>query len=175
MFFIPDQYTITRQRSFLFPHVAVKVYLLSLSILKLILEHAPTFLSAVMTCLGTSLAVVNVVSLTLLSASITDICTQITKLLCKLAVHRHQGCGCPTNSSTLSVHLSTACHHPDIVLFEVRRGTEFTGFSAAHTGIYAALPFCILKSRAASHKSSARSYYLQLVYRSYKIKIQRYI
>src|SRR5918997_1200429 len=153
MFFIPDQYTITRQRSFLFPHVAVKVYLLSLSILKLILEHAPTFLSA----------------------SITDICTQITKLLCKLAVHRHQGCGCPTNSSTLSVHLSTACHHLDILLFEVRRGTEFTGFSAAHTGIYAALPFCILKSRAASHKSSARSYYLQLVYRSYKIKIQRYI
>jgi coproporphyrinogen III oxidase-like Fe-S oxidoreductase len=31
------------------------------------------------------------------------------------------------------------------LLFEVRCGTEFTGFSTSHAGIYAALPFCVLK------------------------------
>jgi hypothetical protein len=91
------------------------------------------------------LAVVNIVSFTFLSTCIADISTQIAELFCKLAVHRHQCCRCPTNSSTFSVKLSTACHHLDILLFEVRCGTEFTGFSTSHTGIYAALPFCILK------------------------------
>jgi hypothetical protein len=41
--------------------------------------------------------------------------------------------------------LSAASHHLDILFFEIRCGTEFTGFCASHAGIYAALPFCILE------------------------------
>src|SRR5215212_313444 len=52
---------------------------------------------------------------------------------------------CPTNSRAFSIDLSTGCHHFDILLFEIRSGTELTRFSAAHAGIYAALPFCVLK------------------------------
>jgi hypothetical protein len=108
-------------------------------------SHPSTFFSAAATCLGTSLAVVNIVPFTFLSTCITDVSAQVAELFCKLAVHRHQCCRCPTNSSTFSVDLSTACHHFNISLFEVRGGTEFTCFCAAHTGIYAALPFCVLK------------------------------
>jgi hypothetical protein len=83
--------------------------------------------------------------LTFTSASITNVSTQTAKLLCKLTVHRHQCCRCPTNSCTLSVHLCTACHHLDILLFKIRSSTELTCFGASHASIYAALPFCILK------------------------------
>jgi hypothetical protein len=52
-----------------------------------LLSHPSTFFSAAATCLGTSFAVVNIVSFALLSASITYVSAQITELLCKLAVH----------------------------------------------------------------------------------------
>ena len=108
-------------------------------------SHPSTFFSTAAACLCASFAVVNIVPFTFLSTCITDVSTQIAKLLCKLAVHRHQCCRCPTNSSTLSVKLSTACHHHDILFFEVRGGAELTCFSTTHTCIYAALPFCVLK------------------------------
>jgi hypothetical protein len=117
-------------------------------------SHPSTFFRTAAACLCTSFAVVNIVVLTFLSASITYVSTQVAKLLCKLAVHRHQCCRCPTNSSTLSVHLRTACHHLDILFFEVRCGTELTCFSTTHTGIYAALPFCILKRSCSRHHIS---------------------
>ncbi len=49
--------------------------------------HSSTFFSTAATCLGALLAVVNIMMFTFLGASITDIRAQITKLLCKLAVH----------------------------------------------------------------------------------------
>ena len=113
-------------------------------------SHPSTFFSTAAACLCASFAVVNIVPFTFLSTCITDVSTQIAKLLCKLAVHRHQCCRCPTNSSTLSVHLCTACHHLHILFLEVRCGTELTGFSTSHAGIYAALPFCILKCTCGS-------------------------
>ena len=119
--------------------------------LDLLPSHPSTFFSTAATCLGTSLAVVNIVFFTFLSTCITDVSTQIAKLLCKLAVHRHQCCRCPTNSCTFPIDLSTACHHLDILFLEVRCGTEFTCFSAAHAGIYAALPFCVLKCSCSRH------------------------
>lgn len=112
--------------------------------------HSSTFFGTAATCLGTSLAVVNIVSFTFLSTSVTYVGTQTAELFCKLAVHRHQCCRCPTNSSTLSVHLCTACHHLHILFLEVRCGTELTGFSTSHAGIYTALPFCILKCSSGS-------------------------
>ena len=108
-------------------------------------SHPSTFFSTAAACFCASFAVVNIVPFTFLSTCITDVSTQIAKLLCKLAVHRHQCCRCPTNSSTLSVKLSTAYHHHDILFFEVRGGAELTCFSTAHAGIYTALPFCILE------------------------------
>jgi hypothetical protein len=57
--------------------------------------HPSAFFSAAAACLCTSLAMINIVPFTFLSASITYIGAQIAKLLCKLAIHRHQ-CGlCP--------------------------------------------------------------------------------
>ena len=115
-------------------------------------SHSSTFFGTVATCLCALLAVVNIVPFTFLSTCIADISTQIAELFCKLAVHRHQCCRCPTYSSTFSVDLSTACHHLHILFFEIRCGTEFTCFCAAHTGIYAALPFCILKCWSCSRR-----------------------
>jgi hypothetical protein len=115
-------------------------------------SHPSTFFSTAATCLSTSFAVVNVVPFTLLSTCIAYVSAQIAKLLCKLAVHRHQCCRCPTNSSTFPVDLSTACHHLDILLFEVRSGAEFTSFSTVHASIYAALPFCVLKCSCSSRR-----------------------
>ena len=116
-----------------------------------LLNHPSTFFRAATACLCTSFAMVNIVPFTFLSTCIAYVSTQAAQLFCKLAVHRHQCCRCPTNTSTLSVHLHTACHHLDILFFEVRCGTEFTGFSAPHAGIYAALPFCILKCSCSRH------------------------
>jgi hypothetical protein len=135
---------------------------------RLLSSHPSTFFSTAATCLCALLAVVNIVVFTLLSASITDIRAQITKLLCKLAVHGHQRCRCPTDSSTFSVHLHAACHHLDILFFKVRRGTEFAGFSTTHAGIYAALPFCVLKCCSRRHLRcciTRDSFYLSLVNR----------
>jgi hypothetical protein len=137
-----------------------------------LLRHAPAFLSALAACLCTFFAMVNIVSFTFLSTCVTNVSAQITELLCKVAVHRHQCCRCPTNGSTFSVDLSTACHHLDILFFsEVRCGTEFACFSTLHAGIYAALPFCVLKSRGTRHKGCGHSCYLQAVYRSYVSRI----
>jgi hypothetical protein len=109
-------------------------------------SHPSTFFSAAATCLSTSFAVVSIVSFTFLSTCLAYFSAQIAELLCKLAVHGHQRCRCPTDSSsTLSVHLRAACHHLDILFFEVRRGTELACFSTSHAGINAALPFCVLK------------------------------
>jgi hypothetical protein len=107
--------------------------------------HPSTFFGTAATCLCTSLAVINVVSFAFPSASITDVSAQIAKLFCKLTIHRHQCCRCPAYFSTFSVDLSAASHHLDILLFEVRCGTELTCFSTSHAGIYAALPFCVLE------------------------------
>jgi len=112
---------------------------------RLLPSHPSTFFCTATTCLCALLAVVNIVPFTLPSTCIADTSTQIAKLLCKLAVHRHQCCRRPTNSCAFSVDLSTAYHHLYILFFEVRRGTKFTCFSTTHAGIYAALPFCILK------------------------------
>jgi hypothetical protein len=109
------------------------------------LSHPSTFFSTAATCLSTSFAVVHVVLFAFLSTCIADVSARIAKLHCKLAVHRHQCRRCPTNSCAFSIDLSTACHHLDILLFEVRCGTELTRFSTIHAGIYAALPFCVLK------------------------------
>jgi hypothetical protein len=114
-------------------------------------SHSSTFFGTTAACVCASFAVVNIVPFAFLSTCITDVSTQITELLCKLAVHRHQCCRRPTNSSTFPVDLSTAYHHLDILFFEVRCGTEFTCFSAAHAGIYAALPFCVLKCSCSRH------------------------
>jgi hypothetical protein len=119
--------------------------------LDLLPSHPSAFFSTAATYLGTSFAMVNTVPLTFLSTCITDVSSQITELLCKLAVHRHQCCRCPTNSCTFSIKLSTACHHFDILFFEVRCGTKFTGFSTTHAGIYAALPFSVLKRSCSRH------------------------
>ena len=108
-------------------------------------SHPSTFFCTAATCLSTSFAVVNIVPFTFLSTCIAYVGAQTAKLLCKLAVHRHQCCRCPTNRCAFSVDLSTTCHHLDILFFEVRCGTEFTCFSTTHAGIYAALPFCVLK------------------------------
>jgi hypothetical protein len=130
-------------------------------------SHSSTFFGTVATCLRALLAVVNIVSFTFLSTCIADISTQIAELFCKLAVHRHQCCRCPTNCSTFPVDLSTACHHFYILLFEVRGGTEFTCFCAAHTGIYTALPFCILKCWSCSrHIPEWYAFYLSSIYSS---------
>lgn len=121
---------------------------------RLFTSHPSTFFSTAATCLCASFAMVNIVPFTFLSTCIADVSAQIAELFCKLAVHRHQCCRCPTNSRTFSVNLSTACHHLDILLFEVRCGTELTCFSTSHTGIYAALPFCILKRSCSRHHIS---------------------
>jgi hypothetical protein len=119
------------------------------------------------------LAVVNIVVFTLLSASITYVGTQIAELLCKLAVHRHQRCRCPTNSSTFSVHLHTACHHLDILLFEVRCGAKFTGFSTTHAGIYAALPFCILERSCSRRHMLSVLMVIYCIYRQSTVQIEQ--
>ena len=106
--------------------------------------HPSTFFSTAAACLCTSLAVINIVPFTFLSTSITDVSAQIAKLLCILAIHRHQCCRCPTCLTTFSIKLSATCHHLDISLFEVRSSTELTSLGATHTGVYAALPFCVL-------------------------------
>jgi hypothetical protein len=51
--------------------------------------HPSTFLGAIAARLCALLAVINIVVLTFLSASIAYISTQIAKLFGKLAVHRH--------------------------------------------------------------------------------------
>jgi hypothetical protein len=117
-------------------------------------SHPSTFFRTAAACLCASFAMINIVPFTFLSTCITDVSTQITELFCKLAVHRHQCCRCPTNSSTFSVKLSTACHHLDILFFEVRCGAEFTCFSTMHASIYAALPFCVLKRSCSRHHIS---------------------
>jgi hypothetical protein len=108
-------------------------------------SHSSTFFSTAATCLSTYFAVVNIVPFTLLSTSIAYVSAQIAKLLCKLAIRRHQCRRRPTNRCAFSVHLHTACHHLDVLFFEVRGGTELICFSTSHTGINAALPFCVLK------------------------------
>ena len=143
-----------------------------------LLNHPSTFFRAATACLCTSFAMVNIVPFTFLSTCITYIGTQIAELFCKLAVHRHQCCRCPTNSSTFSVNLSTACHHLDILFFEVRCGTEFTGFSTTHADIYAALPFCILKGCSRRHLLfyiNGCAFYLSLVNRSDRTETARKI
>lgn len=127
-------------------------------------SHPSTFFSAAATCLGTSFAVVNIVSFTFLNTSIADVSAQAAKLFCKLAVHRHQCRRCPANSSAFPVDLSTACHHFDILLLQVRGGTELTCFCAAHTGIYAALPFCVLKCRSCSRRHLNRLMVMHFIY-----------
>jgi hypothetical protein len=116
------------------------------------LSHPSTFFSTAATCLSTSFALVHVVLFTFLCTCIADVSAQIAKLHCKLAVHRHQCRRCPTNSCAFSIDLSTACHHFDILLFQVRSCAELTCFSAAHTGIYAALPFCVLRASCSSRR-----------------------
>src|SRR5215211_8908323 len=138
----------------------------------LLQSHPSTFFSTAAACLCASFAVVNIVSFTFLSTSVTNVSTQIAKLLCKLAVHRHQCRRCPTNSSTFSVDLSTACHHLDILLFEVRCGTELTGFSTTHAGIYAALPFCILKC-SCGRRHLDMLMFIHFIYRQSIIKIEQ--
>jgi hypothetical protein len=59
-----------------------------------------------------------------------------------------------------SVYLSAACHHFDILLFKVRSGTKLTCFGASHAGVYATLPFRVLKSRGASHAPLRQLLYL---------------
>jgi hypothetical protein len=113
--------------------------------------HPSAFFSADVARLRASFAMVNVMPFTFSSTCIADISAQIAKLLCKLAVHRHQCCRCPTNSSAFSVDLYTACHHLDILLFKIRSSTELACFGASHAGIYAALPFCILKCYSSRH------------------------
>jgi hypothetical protein len=49
--------------------------------------HPSTFFGAATTCLCALLAVVDIVVFTFTSASITYVGTQITELLCKLAIH----------------------------------------------------------------------------------------
>jgi hypothetical protein len=130
-------------------------------------SHSSTFFGTVATCLRALLAMVNIVSFTFLGTCVADISTQIAELFCKLAVHRHQRCRCPTNCSTLSVHLCTACHHFHILFFEVRCGTELARFSAPHTCIYAALPFCILECWSCSrHTPEWYAFYLSSIYSS---------
>jgi len=68
-------------------------------------SHPPAFFCAVAACLRAPFAVVNVVPLALLSTSVAGIGTQPAKLLCKLAIHRHQRRRCPADGCTLSVYL----------------------------------------------------------------------
>jgi hypothetical protein len=122
--------------------------------------HASTFFSTATTCLCASLAMVNIVPFTFTGTCIAYIGAQIAKLLCKLTIHRHQCCRCPTNSRAFSVDLSAICHHFDILFFEIRCGTELTCFSAPHAGIYAALPFCILECCSRHMHIGAHAFYL---------------
>jgi len=50
-------------------------------------SHPSAFFGTAATCLRASLAVVNVVPVTFLSTSVTNVSAQVAKLLCKLAVH----------------------------------------------------------------------------------------
>jgi hypothetical protein len=128
-------------------------------------SHPSTFFGTATTCLCASFAVINVVPFTFLSTCIADVSAQIAKLLCKLAVHGHQCCRCPTNSSTFSIKLSTTCHHLYILFFKVRSGTELTCFGASHTGIYAALPFCVLKCCSCTRRHLNMLMVVHFIYR----------
>ena len=140
---------------------------------RLLSSHPSTFFSTAATCLCALPAVVNIVVFTFTSASITYVGAQIAELLCKLAVHRHQCCRCPTNSGTMSLDLSTACHHFDILLFEVRCGTKFTSFSASHAGIYAALPFCVLKCSCSRRHMMCVLMVIYCIYRQSTVQIEQ--
>ena len=132
--------------------------------LDLLPSHLSTFFGTATTCLCALLAMVDIMMITLLSACVTYIGAQIAELFCKLAVHRHQCCRCPTNSCAFSVDLSTACHHLHILFSEIRCSTKFTCFCAAHAGIYAALPFCVLKCCSRRHMLCV----LMVIYRIYR-------
>ena len=138
-----------------------------------LLSHPSTFFGTAAACLGTSLAVVNIVPFALLSTCIADVSAQVAELLCKLAVHWHQCRRCPTNSSTFPVDLSTACHHFDILFPQVRSGTELTCFCAAHTGIYAALPFCVLKCRSCSRRHLNMLMVMHFIYHQSTLLIEQ--
>jgi hypothetical protein len=129
-----------------------------------LLSHPSAFFSTAAACLCTSFAVINIMPFTFLSTCITYVGTQIAELFCKLAVHRHQRCRCPTNSCTFSINLHTACHHLDILFFEVRCSTKFTGFSTMHASIYAALPFCVLKCCSFSSRRHPKLMIMHFIY-----------
>jgi hypothetical protein len=135
-------------------------------------SHSSTFFSAVAAYLRASFAMVNIMPFTFLSTCITHVGAQIAKLLCKLTVHRHQCCRCPTNGSTLSVHLSTACHHLNILFFEIRSSTELACFSTSHAGIYAALPFCILKCCSCGRRHLNMLMVMHSIYRQFNLLIE---
>jgi hypothetical protein len=136
-------------------------------------SHPSTFFGTAMTCLCASFTVVNIMPFTFLSTCITNVSAQIAKPLCKLAIHRHQCCRCPTNSSTFPVDLSATCHHLDILFFEVRCGTELTRFSASHASIYAALPFCVLKCCSCSRRHLNRLTVMHSIYRQSTVQIEQ--
>ena len=137
--------------------MVVYIYTLSSSSKKEVLAslglswHSSTFFTTSVACLCAFFAVIYVVPFTFLSTYIANVIAQITDLLCKLTVHWHQCRRCPTNSCAFTIDLSTACHHLDILLFEVRCSTPLTSLSASHAGIYAALPFCILERCGGRH------------------------
>jgi hypothetical protein len=120
-------------------------------------SHPSAFFGAAAAYLCTSFAMVNIVPFAFLRTCIADVSAQIAKLLCKLAVHRHQRCRCPADSSALAVNLSAASHHLDIPFFQIGCGTKFTCFGAAHAGVYAALPFRVLKSCGRRHNNLSLS------------------
>jgi hypothetical protein len=136
-------------------------------------SHPSTFFSTAAACLCAFLAVINVVPITFLSTCIAYIGTEATRLLCKLAIHRHQCCRCPTYFGTLSVHLSATRHHLDILFSEVRSGTKLTCFRASHASVYAALPFCILKCSCSRRSHLNMLIVMHFIYRQSILRIEQ--
>lgn len=104
--------------------------------------------------------VVDIVPLTFLGTCVAYSRAKVAELFSKLAVHRHQRGRSPADGGAFSIYLSAACHHLYVGFSKVGCGTELACLGAPHAGIYAALPFCILKTGSiTTHASFRRSSY----------------
>ena len=121
--------------------------------------HLSAFIGASPTCLRAFPTMIKVVHLTFISACIAHSRAQLTELFCKLAVHRHQRRGRPTDFGTFAVNLSATCHHFHVGFTKVRSSAELASLCAFHAGVNAGLPFCILKIGCTSRVYLHGSYY----------------
>lgn len=67
--------------------------------------------------------------------TVTNICTQLAKLFCKLPVHAHYFCGSPADGGAFKVQLNTPCQCPDVLFLEAGHSAMVTDDRAVVTGI----------------------------------------